>query len=284
VTYGDPVPTTQGGNYTYALPSANYVWHITQPLQLRLGAAKTMARPSVDKLAPTSTTQSVAWGDFTDVFGGNAKLKPYTALQFDASLEWYYAKDSVVNVAVYQKNIRNQITTSYVTGQDIGVPGHLFNVQRPINGDHAKVRGIEFGLQHLWANGLGVRAQYTRNNSRSWVAGVEQPLEGIAPATSSLGVLYEKGAWSTSLTGDHTAAYVTTNNALGADFRAEAKAITWLTGQVAYSINDHFRVTFEGRNLLDTKEQYVLTNGTVSLPNGYFRYGRAFTLGLSLSL
>jgi len=284
VTYGDPVPTTQSGNYTYALPSANYVWHITQPLQLRLGAAKTMARPSVDKLAPTSTTQSIAWGDFTDVFGGNAKLKPYSALQFDASLEWYYAKDSVVNVAVYQKNIKNQITTSYVTGQDIGVPGHLFNVQRPINGDHAKVRGIEFGLQHLWANGFGVRAQYTRNNSKSWVAGVEQPLEGIAPATSSLGVLYEKGAWSTSLTGDHTAAYVTTNNALGADFRAEAKAITWLTGQVAYSINDHFRVTFEGRNLLDTKEQYVLTNGTVSLPNGYFRYGRAFTLGLSLSL
>jgi hypothetical protein len=43
-------------------------------------------------------------------------------------------------------------------------------------------------------------------------------------------------------------------------------------------------VTFEGRNLLDTKEQYILTNGVVSLPNGYYRYGRAFTLGLSLSL
>ena len=77
VTYGAPTPLTQGGNYTYALPSANYMWHISQPLQLRLGAAKTMARPSVDKLAPTSTTQSVAWGDFTDIFGGNAKLKPY---------------------------------------------------------------------------------------------------------------------------------------------------------------------------------------------------------------
>ncbi len=284
VQYGDPTPLTQGGSYTYALPSANYIWHITQPLQLRLGAAKTMARPSVDKLAPTSTTQSISWGDFTDVFGGNAKLKPYTALQFDASLEWYYAKDSVFNVAVYQKNIKNQITTSYVTGQDIGVPGHLFNVQKPINGDRAKVRGIEVGLQQLWANGFGVRAQYTRNSSKSWVAGVEQPLEGIAPATSSLGVLYEKGAWSTSLTGDHTAGYVTTNNALGADFRAEAKAITWLTGQVAYSINNHLRLTLEGRNLLDSKEEYILTNGVVSLPNGYNRYGRAFTAGISLSL
>lgn len=171
VTYGEPVPTTQSGNYTYALPSANYIWHIAQPLQLRLGAARTMARPSVDKLAPTSTTQSIAWGDFTDVFGGNAKLKPYSALQFDASLEWYYAKDSVFNVAVYQKNIKNQITTSYVTGQDIGVPGHLFNVQKPINGDHAKVRGIEVGLQHLWANGFGVRAPARRHRAGHVLAG-----------------------------------------------------------------------------------------------------------------
>jgi len=284
VTYGAPTPLTQDGKYTYALPSANYIWHISQPLQLRLGAAKTMARPSVDKLAPTSTTQSVSWGDFTDVFSGNAKLKPYTALQFDASLEYYYAKDSEVNFAVYQKNIKNQITSMYSSGVDIGVPGHLFNVWTPINGDRARVRGWEAGFQHLWANGLGVRGQYTRNMSKSWVAGQQQPLEGIAPATSSLGVLYEKYGWSTSLTADHTAQYVTTNNALGAGFNAQAKALTWLTGQVAYEFTDHLKVSFEGRNLLNTKEQYVLTNGTVTLPNGYARYGRGFTLGLSLSL
>ncbi len=284
VTYGAPTPLTQDGRYTYALPSANYVWHISEPLQLRLGAGKTMARPSVDKLAPTSTTQSVSWGDFTDVFGGNAKLKPYTALQFDASLEYYYAKDSEVNFAVYQKNIKNQITSLYSSGVDLGVPGHLFNVWTPINGDRARVRGWEFGFQHLWTSGLGVRGQYTRNVSKSWVAGQEQPLEGIAPATSSLGVLYEKHGISSSLTADHTAQYVTTNNALGAGFNGEAKALTWLTGQLAYDITDHFKISLEGRNLLNTKEQYVLTNGVVTLPNGYDRYGRAFTLGLSVSM
>ena len=284
VAYGPVTPLTQDGKYTYALPAGNFIWHISNPLQLRLGAAKTMARPSVDKLAPSSTTQSVSYGDFTDVFGGNAKLKPYSAIQFDASLEYYYAKDCIANIAVYEKNIKNQITTVTTNGNDIGVPGHLFAVQMPINGDHAKVRGIEFGLTQLWANGFGVRAQYTRNDSKSWVGGFEQPLEGIAPATSSLGVLYEKGAWSTSLTADHTAQYVTTNNVLGQGFNADAKAITWLTGQIAYNINDHMRVSLDGRNLLNTKEEYVITNGTVTLPNGYDRYGRAFTLGLSLTL
>jgi TonB-dependent receptor len=284
VEYGPVTPLTQDGDYTYALPAGNFTWHISKPLQLRLGAAKTMARPSVDKLAPSSTTQSVSYGDFTEVFGGNAKLKPYSALQFDASLEYYYAKDCIASVAVYQKNIKNQITTVTNNGVDIGVPGHLFSVQMPINGDRAKVRGIEFGLTHLWANGFGVRAQYTRNRSKSWVDGFEQPLEGIAPATSSLGLLYEKGAWSTSVTGDHTAQYVTTNSALGQGYNAEAKAITWLTGQLAYNVTDHLRVSLEGRNLLNTKEEYVITNGTVKLPNGYDRYGRAFTLGMSLSL
>ena len=284
VTYGAPTPLTEDGEYTYALPSANFLWHITRPLQLRLGAARTMARPSVDTLAPTSTTQSVSWGDFTDIYGGNAKLKPYSATQFDASLEWYYAKDSVFNVALYEKQIKNQITQQYDTGVDIGVPGHLFNVQKPINGDHASVAGIEVGLQHLWDNGFGVRAQYTRNRSRSWANGLEQPLEGIAPATSSFGVLYEKYGWSLSATADHTATYVTTNNALGSGFNGRAKALTWLTAQVAYDLTDHLRMSLEGRNLLDTREEYELTNGVVTLPNGYYRYGRAFTLGISYSL
>ena len=42
------------------------------------GVAKTMARPPVDKLAPTNTTASVSWGEFTQVYGGNVDLKPYS--------------------------------------------------------------------------------------------------------------------------------------------------------------------------------------------------------------
>lgn len=282
--YADPSVVQQNADYSFALPSANFTWLIRPDLQLRLGAAKTMARPSVDKLAPTSTTASVSWGDFTQVYGGNADLKPYSARQADVSLEWYYSKSSAFNVAVFQKNIKNQITTSYVSGVDIGVPGHLFNVQKPINGDKARVRGIEFGLQHLWDNGFGVRAQYTRNQSRSWVGGEERPLEGIAPATSSLGVLYEKGPWSFSVTGDHTDEFVVANNVLGAGFTVRAKATTWLTAQAAYTVNEHLRITLEGRNLADTTQQdYIAGPNGISLPNSYYRWGRAFTLGASLN-
>jgi TonB-dependent receptor len=281
--YAAPSALQQEASYNFALPSVNFTWSFTDALQLRLGAAKTMARPSVDKLAPSSTTASISWGDFTQIYGGNAELKPYSARQVDASLEWYYAKDSALTFAVYQKNIKNQITNLWLAGQDIGAPGgRLFNVQRPINGDKALARGFEIGLQHLWDNGFGVRAQYTRNKSRSWVAGEERALEGIAPATSSFGVLYEKGPWSMSATADHTDAFVTATNVLGANFNERAKAVTWLTAQVAYEVNKWLRISIEGNNLTDATQEYTLGNNDVKLPQGYYRYGRAITLGASI--
>ena len=129
-----------------------------------------------------------------------------------------------------------------------------------------------------------MRAQYTHNNSRSWVDGFERPLEGIAPATSSLGLLYEKGPWSVSTTADHTDGFVTAVGVLGAGFDEHSKAITWMSAQAAYAFNDHVRLTLEGGNLLDAREVLTLGNGSVKLPNGYYRYGQTITLGLSGTL
>ncbi len=282
-TYADPTPLVQDAHYTFLLPSANFTWHFTDELQLRAGAAKTMARPPVNQLAPTNTTASVSWGEFTQVYGGNANLKPYSAAQGDLSLEWYFAEHSIANVAVFYKRIKNQITTSFETGQDIGVPGYLFNVMRPINGDYAKVKGIEAGLQHFWQNGFGVRAQYTRNLSRSWVGGEERPLEGIAPATYSLGVMYEKGKWSLGANADRTDAFVTAINVLGTGYNELADSITWLTAHVSYQINDTFSITLNGQNLLDEPQTYSI-NGNPLLSDGYFRYGRSVNLGVSIRL
>ncbi len=279
--YAAPTSIEQEGDYTYVLPSANFVWHFRNDLQLRLGVAKTMARPSVETLAPTNTTESVSWGEFTQVYGGNVNLKPYSARQGDLSLEWYFTPKSIVNFAAFYKQIDNQITTSWEPQQDIGVPGYLFNIIRPINGDYAKVHGFEAGMQHFWDSGFGVRAQYTRNWSKSWVDGQERPLEGIAPAVYSMSVLYEKGHWSLGTTADHTQGFVTAVNVLGDGYNEEADAITWVTAHISYDINDRFSVALEGQNLADVEERYTI-NGNPLLLQGYYRYGRSFNLGVSI--
>lgn len=281
VQYGEPTPILQDASYSFYLPSANFTWHFTDELQLRVGAAKTMARPSVEQLAPTNTTASVAWGEFTQIYGGNADLKPYSAKQGDLSLEWYFSDKSIFNLATFYKRIDNQITTSWEPQQDIGVPGYLFNVMRPINGDYAKVHGIEAGAQHFWDNGFGVRGQYTRNWSKSFVDGEERPLEGIAPSVYSLGLMYEKGAWSIGAQADHTDGFVTATNVLGQGYNEQADAITWVTAHVSYTVNDHLSVTLEGDNLLDDEQTYSI-NGNPLLSQGYYRYGRSFKLSLAM--
>jgi TonB-dependent receptor len=278
--YADPSVVTQNNDYTYFLPSVNVNYNIFDELRLRLGAARTMARPSVEMLAPTSTTESVSWGDFTQVFGGNAALKPYSADQFDSSLEWYFDSNSIMNFAFFYKHIKDQITSSWETGQDIGVPGHLFNISRPINGDYASVKGIEIGLQHFLENGFGVRAQYTHNWAESYVGGEQRPLEGIAPSVYSVGLFYDKGPLSFSVSGDLTEGFVTAVNVLGPGYNEEADSLIWLTAQAAYKINENIEVTLEGQNLLDEAQTYSI-NGNSLLSDGYYRYGRAIKLGIS---
>lgn len=179
------------------------------------------------------------------------------------------------------KKIKNQITTSWETGVDIGVPGFLFNVLRPINGDYAKVKGVEVGLQHFFGNGFGVRAQYTHNWSESWVGGEKRPLEGIAPSVYSLGVMYEKGAWSAGVTADRTDGFVSALYVLGAGFNEKADPITWLTAYTSYYINDHFSISLEGQNLLDAEQTYSISDNP-QLSQGYYRYGRSVNVGASL--
>jgi TonB-dependent receptor len=278
--YDEPTTIEQKNDYTYVLPSFNFNYRITEQLRLRLGAAKTMARPSVETLAPTSTTESVSWGEFTQIYSGNAELKPYSAKQFDVSLEYYFRPNSIFNFAVFQKRIKDQITTSWEPNQDIGVPGYLFNISRPINGDYAKVKGIEVGLQHFMDNGFGVRAQYTRNWAKSYVGEQERPLEGIAPSVYSLGVFYERGPVSLSVSGDHTAGFATAVNVLGAGYNEEADPITWVTAHASYKINDKMDISLEGQNLLDEANTYSI-NGNPLLPQGYYRYGASYKVGLS---
>lgn len=278
--YDDPTSVTQDNDYTYVLPSINLNYRITDELRLRLGAAKTMARPSVETLAPTNTTESVSWGEFTQIYGGNADLKPYSATQYDASLEYYFRPNSIFNVAVFKKDIKDQITSSWEPGQDIGVPGYLFNISRPINGDTAEVHGVEVGLQHFLDNGLGVRAQYTRNWSKSYVGDQERPLEGIAPSVYSLGLFYERGPLSMSVSGDHTDGFTTAINVLGEGYNEEADPITWVTAHVSYKVTDNIDISLEGQNLLDEANTYSI-NGNPLLPQGYYRYGASYKLGVS---
>jgi len=269
VTYSSPQAITATGSYVQPLPSANFSWWIAPKLQLRLGAAETIARPALNQLAPTSTDGTIN-RIYERYYSGNAGLKPIKATQGDISLEWYYQPKSALTLALFGKRIKDDITTQTTDGVDIGVAGHLYAIQQPVNGATGSVNGLEIGLQHLFDNGFGVTAQYTHNST----------IAGVTPTTIALGGLYEAGPWSANLSWDHTARYLSNTSTEVPQWASYVDGFTWVTAQASYEINKQFKFYVEGKNL--TNSVYRSDLGRPDAIYGFVAYGRSYTAGMSL--
>ncbi|HKR37225.1 MAG TPA: TonB-dependent receptor [Steroidobacteraceae bacterium] len=285
VTYSPAEPLEQKGSYDKFLPSINVGYWLRKDLLLRAAVAKTLARPSLNQLAPTRTDNTLD-RTFSVFYDGNANLKPVEADQADLSLEWYFADKSVLSGALFWKDIDGFITTELQENVDIGVVGSiggadpapiLYDVERPINGDKAKVWGLELGMQHFFANGFGVRANYTLTDTKAYVDGVHVgDLEGVSESQYSVALMFENDRWDAQIAADYSGEYTEVIDAVGG-LSQKADPITWVTASVAFKVTDTLQVSLEGRNLLD--EYYVSYLGRPDILAGFETWGRSYLLG-----
>jgi iron complex outermembrane receptor protein len=305
VVYSDPTPTSSKGSYTYAMPSLNFTYRIDPTLQARFGASETLTRPELNQLAPTRTDNSLNRVYEVD-YSGNSELKPIRAYSVDLSLEWYYQKRSALTFAVFGKKIKDFITTQITTGVDLGVQGFyngsttpvpvLYSINQPINGDRGDVYGAEFGFQHLFANGFGIHGQYTRTQSKAYVQGAYVgQLEGVAPSSGSLGVLYEAHRISANVSWDYDGRSVAQTFTEIDGMSAIQSSFSWVTAQLSYEIAPGFKLYAEGKNLANSISRTYLggrsdavwafgapsTGTSSSVGQGYSAFGRTFTFGAS---
>jgi len=288
VTYSPAEPLEQKGSYSKLLPSVNFGYWFRPDLVLRAAVARTMTRPSLNQLAPTRTDNTLD-RTFAVFYDGNADLKPVEADQADLSAEWYFADKSVLSGALFWKDISGFITTELEENVDIGVVGSiggaapapiLYDVSRPINGDKAKVWGLELGLQHFFSNGFGVRANYTFTDTKAYVDGVHVgDLEGVSESAYSVALMFENDRWDAQVAADYSGEYLEVADAV-AGLSQTADPISWVTASVAYKINDSFSVSLEGRNLLD--EYYFATLGRSDMLAGFETWGRSYLLSATM--
>ena len=303
--YSDATPLVAHGSYTIPLPSANVDFALTHSLHLRVAAAQTMARPNLNQFAPTETDDT-SDQNYVIYYDGNANLKPIKAWQFDTSLEWYYKPNDLLSVAVFGKKLRDDITTVELNNVDIGAVGCfngkpctplLFSVVEPINGDTARLYGVELSWQHMLKNGLGIRAQFTHTWSRTFINGEDAGAEaGVSPTTFSINPFYEHGPISLSVSWDHSSSFVYANYTEIDGAPAIASAYDWVTATASYDITKNIKVYVEGRNLtnsivrtyLDGNPNEIWASGAVgtssSVGAGYTAYGRTFTAGIRFGL
>ena len=278
VTYSNATPVTEEGSYTKFLPSLNLSYQVTPQLTVRGAVAKVMARPSLDKLAATRTDSTLDRTYHLNI-AGDPKLKPTEAKQQDLSVEWYYKPKSALNAAVFAKQIKNFITFQTDEHVDIGVPGYLYTVTHPVNGDTAKVLGMELGAQHFFDNGFGINAKFTKTNTKAYSGGVYTgQLEGVAPSASSIAFLYEAHGINAQVAFDYTGKYTQSSNVV-AGYPAVVDPITWVTASASYDVTKNVTVFIEGKNLSDEKMRSTL--GRSDTAYGFESWGRTLVVGMS---
>lgn len=287
------VPVRSSNTYSELLPSVNINLELKDDLQLRLGVSKALSRPELTQLAPRDTITFIDPNDplydsdaNPTANAGNADLKPFTAWQYDATLEYYYADNASVVVSAFYKDVSDFILTTSTF--DTTLPGQgdqLFDVTQPVNVDNGQVTGMELAVNHAFETfeGFGVQAAYTFIDSN--FDGDYQELEQGFPGSSkhSYNVMgyYEDDAFSVRFSYTWRDSYFL---ALGggsdrALYPSSREAQQSLDASMSYTFSDHFSVRLSGSNLTDEKLiNYRETEGNfrdiTTLP-------RRFTLGVT---
>ena len=196
--------------YTDIFPGLNAKYEVARDLLLRGAVTTSIGRPNYSMLAPFVSIQEQD-PDPALVTAGNPELKPYRAVNFDASIEYYPTRDAVFSAGFFHKIIRNPIYA--VERHGIANPGTIasvpadeyaeINLSQPRNLDSEHIAGVELnaqtqfsGLPGFWG-GFGVSTNYTHvwGNAKGTALfreGDRIPLAYQSRDLGNISIFYEK--------------------------------------------------------------------------------------------
>lgn len=286
-------PTTIKTSGTEVLPSANFKLAIRKDLLARFAYNKTLTRPNFSQLNPaTAYIQPNVTTTPATASGGNPGLKPFTAQNFDTTLEWYFASTGSVSGTVFRHNFDGYIVDQKSTEN---YQGTNYTVTRPFNTDKGHLQGVELAYQQFydklpgWLGGLGLQANVTyteggvKSNTNPAVSG--KPFAGMSRLSYNIVGLYEKDAWSARLAYNWRSKFTqvysdSTDN--DNPYRKDliAAPISSLDGSLSYKLTKQVTLNLTGTNLLNFKYRDYWENEQ-DFPRDTRSYDR--TVGLSMN-
>jgi TonB-dependent receptor len=293
--------------YSDTLPSLNLVAELTDSLLLRFGYAEVINRPGMQQLRPVSSV-SVAGSNRT-VNGNNPGLGPTLADAYDLAIEWYFAEESILALALFRKEIGSfvQRIAQNVPYTATGLPLQQaidacnasafgygpdcnenlpWNVTAPGNSPGGDLDGFELSYQQpftflpgIWSN-LGVIANYTYVDANIDYLGVvggvtsvvrpNESLVNLSENTSNLTVYYEDEKLSARVSVADRNDYLTNVPGRNGTFVERTAGTTNIDFSLGYRFNDRLKVTFEALNLTDESENQRLD--VTELPSDVVSY------------
>lgn len=295
--------------YTDVLPSFNVRYDFSDKVIGRAAYYAAIVRPAFGDMAPT-----VVFDDNREqIEAGNPGLNPYSADNFDLSLEFYPSSLSVISVGLFYKDIRDAIfpvtierpddsngnpipldqylamvptDLSFFTSTDLQ---DIEEVSTYINADNSHVAGVEFNyVQELnfiseALEGFLLSANLTLTDSKSTIpfnGGTrEVPLIKQSDTVWNVALGYDKGPWDLRVSANYRADYVDVLEGPELDRYTNDRLL--VEASAKYKVNDNLQLYVEGKNLTDEPEYYYF--GDTSRLSQYDEFGTTFIFGARLT-
>ncbi|MBU6473008.1 MAG: TonB-dependent receptor [Alphaproteobacteria bacterium] len=299
-----------GTSYDDVLPSLNLVADFGEGSLVRLGVAKTMARPRVDDMRAAATagvdpTQRTWSGN-----GGNPRLQPWRANSVDLSFEHYFDKASYVSAALFYKDLTSYIYTQniqydftgYTNTSAVTPISNIGNYSTPQNGSGGYLRGIELSaaldgdLLSEMLDGFGILGSVSLTESNIKPDGpgtaANATLPGLSKTVANGTFYYEKNGFSFRVSERYRSDFrgeITTLFAQRSYTRILADAQTDL--QVGYEFQEGpyegLSFLFQVNNLTNSPYRTVQDSnfaGGGKAPLEYDLYGTQYLFGVNYKL
>ncbi|WP_414661800.1 TonB-dependent receptor [Horticoccus sp. 23ND18S-11] len=288
-------------SYDGYYPSLHLTFDVRENLLLRAAYAKTYGRPDFLDIIPNATfaendlneqdinNPAIVRGNITV---RNTALRPWTADNYDVSLEYYTQQGGVFSAGVFQKEISNFFGTDVRIAtaadlQELGLDSRYlgWNVSTKFNAGDASIRGVEFNLRHSLRE-LGRWGSYFT----VFANGTKMELEGNRQADFT-SFIPKTGNWGVSFSAKRVTLVAkwnyrgldkrTAQPAFGPDAFTYFNARTTLDLNAAYQLTRRLSIAASASNVLNVPQE-LLWYGS-STP-AYARQNRTSEFGIALAL
>jgi TonB-dependent receptor len=282
-------------------PSLHLTYHVRENLLARAAYAKTYGRPDFANVIPNSTIDETDFGgdepDPTQIPGRinirNTGLRPWSADNYDLSLEYYTGQGGLFSAGVFRKDIQDffgdevRIATEEdlrALGLDPRYVGWMLSTRYNLPGS-ARVSGVEFNLRHSLQplGGWGRHFSAFVNGTRLELEG-DQDAEfgGFIPKSANWGFDFSRKPFRFMAKWNYRGRQRRNNiPALGPDAFEYGKPRTRLDINLDYQIRPNLVLYVNGQNIFDVPEA-LLRYG--SQTPEYAKYTQTLTTGVQWTL
>lgn len=278
-------------DYTNWLPSALVRWEPTEDFVVRGSYGRGIRRPDFDD---ARNSQAVRFDDedpanTRQLEAGNPFLEALTADNFDASIAWYPSSSTVVQVAIFHKEIRNfflDFETNDISQTSIvlptGISSNFESIETVINGGRASVSGMEVAFSRTFDLGFFFEGNVTLAESEAETSerpGESFPFPGQSDLSGNLSIGWENETFSARVAGNHRGRVLAGISSDPQEDRYRAP-YSQLDINVRWNLTPVLQIYADAINVTESKDTRYYEGGRQRLFQRVQDFGASYQVGL----